>query len=156
MIWVYHCKIRYGSLNDKNIDWKIYTCKWSLLMDKPLPSMTSGGKMGYNFLSRGYQERRLTKVVRDSFTGKIHWNFDKKEEPDVWYIWIILLIEVFIDIWHVGAGSTFHEILNENVKSWLKCSLSVLCLNKRVGSEHKISLVKKVIDSQFIADILQR
>lgn len=28
VIWVYHCKIRYGSLSDKNIDWKIYTCKW--------------------------------------------------------------------------------------------------------------------------------
>lgn len=30
--------------------------------------------------------------------GKIYYNFDIKEEFDVWYIWIILLIEVFIDI----------------------------------------------------------
>lgn len=49
MIWVYYCKICYGLLNDKNIDWKIYICKWSFLMDKFLFSMIFGGKMGYNF-----------------------------------------------------------------------------------------------------------
>lgn len=88
----------------------------------------------------------MIKVVGDSFMGKIYYNFDIKEEFDVGYIWIILLIEVFIDIWYFGDGSIFYEILNENVKLWLKCLFLVLCLNKRVGFEYKILFVKKVID----------
>lgn len=60
----------------------------------------------------------------------------------------------FIDIWHFNTGSTFHQKWNENAKLWPKFSLSVLCLKSRVGSEHEMSLEKKVIDPPSIGDYL--
>ena len=60
----------------------------------------------------------------------------------------------FIDIWHFNTGSTFHQIWNKNAKLRPKFSLSVLCLKSRVGSEHEMSLEKKVIDPPSIGDYL--